>query len=82
MTYLIKNSCSGSSTRTDVQTEKRDEANLGNLTSWKPLGHCRPITGRLYIHEVGSEMILTGATISANNNLRDPANYHWTLQSY
>ena len=24
--------------------------NVGTLTSWKPLGHSRPVTGLLYLH--------------------------------
>ena len=28
------------------------------LTSWKPLDHCRPVTGLLYLHLIGG-IILT-----------------------
>jgi hypothetical protein len=28
---------------------KADNQNLGSLTSWKPLGNSRPVTGLLYI---------------------------------
>ena len=32
--------------------------NLGTLTFWNPLGHCRPVTGLIYLHFTAFKFVL------------------------
>ena len=49
--------------------------NLGTLTSWKPLGHSRPVTGLLYLYLYHQNVHL----LQRFNNINFPSTL-WTLK--